>query len=193
MFRMGNACKHMIKRGRDQVSGVLLQNSWYSEGSTKVWGTIWKFLKPWVCCIRWMFLYRRSLRVNSYDLKLSRASSLKCSSTPLHSSDTDRTKIYTYITAIDRPLPDSMIHFIRFRVASVQTKCALQWKPTNTSPELTGLEWLSGDIYDTENSGNTLIHFNSNVCHTWESGWPSGSLEGCVVCKAWGEILSTWG
>lgn len=62
---------------QDQVRGVLLQNSWYSEGSTKVWGTIWKFLKPWVCCIRWMFLYRRSLRVNSYDLERSRASSFK--------------------------------------------------------------------------------------------------------------------
>ncbi len=62
---------------QDQVRGVLLQNSWYSEGSTKVWGTIWKFLKPWVCCIRWMFLYRRSLRVSSYDLKMSRASTFK--------------------------------------------------------------------------------------------------------------------
>lgn len=62
---------------QDQVRGGLLQNSWYSEGSTKVWGTIWKFLKPWACCIRWMFLYRRSLRVSSYDLERSRASTFK--------------------------------------------------------------------------------------------------------------------
>lgn len=78
--KMTNDCKHIIiTRGLlwQTGTGVLLQNSWYSEGSTKVWGTIWKFLKPWVCCIRWMFLYRRSLRVSSYDLEMSRASGFK--------------------------------------------------------------------------------------------------------------------
>lgn len=89
VLNASNDCKHIIiKRGLlwQTGTGVLLQNSWYSEGSTKVWGTIWKFLKPWVCCIRWMFLYRRSLRVSSYDLEMNRASGFKtlhCTTLPM--------------------------------------------------------------------------------------------------------------
>lgn len=38
--------------------------------------------------------------------------------------------------------------------ALVQTKCFLQWRPTNTGPELEDSEWLSADIYNS----HTLTH-----------------------------------
>lgn len=57
------------------------------------------------------------------------------------SFDTDRTPNARTCNCDGSPRAPRFIS--GFREAAAQTKCALQWKPTNTSPELTGFEWLS--------------------------------------------------
>lgn len=99
-------------------AGVLLQNSWYSEGSMNVWGTMWKFLKPWVCCIRWMFLYKRSLRVSSYDLQIN--SVWFENAQVLHCADSTQTKINAHIAAIVCPLQTVWLISV---FKSIQMKC----------------------------------------------------------------------
>lgn len=94
----------------------------------------------------------------------------------LCSFNIDRTKINAYITARDRSLPDSVIHLM-FQRGTGPSKNALQWTPTNTPPEQTGLERLGGDIYNAENGGDAHAHLSTTLyLGKWLTFWKSCRL-----------------